>query len=144
MKNTKRKEPTITIKPGRKYPRVQTPVGDLSLTKQSFKDECDPNLIVKRFVQTGVLPFNGRPEPKFMDAPSTEFADIQFAVANAKTAFERLSDEEKGDYANVEDFINSRLASLEAASDPSEASESSLSDDLPEPATSVSDSAENA
>jgi len=36
------------------YERVVTPVGEKSRTKQSFKDDCDINLIVKRHASTGL------------------------------------------------------------------------------------------
>lgn len=41
---------------------LSTPVGERSLTKQSFKDQADVNLVVRRYATEGTLPYvNPRP-----------------------------------------------------------------------------------
>lgn len=61
-----------------KRERVRTPVGEVSRTKQSFRDECDVNLIVKNHGRNGVVShFNGA-EPSFGDY--TEAVDLKAAM----------------------------------------------------------------
>lgn len=52
--------------------RVRTPVGLLSLTKQSFADECEINNIVARHARTGVLEHANRYAGHYGD-----FCDVQ-------------------------------------------------------------------
>ena len=62
-----------------------------SLTKQSFKDECDINNIVSRFDKTGVLDHEALVKPKFGDFLGV--SDYQTAlnqVIEAEEAFEAL------------------------------------------------------
>lgn len=42
------------------------------ITRDSFKDECDPNLIVQRFAKTGQMPVNKLP-PQYGEAPNKSF-----------------------------------------------------------------------
>lgn len=44
---------------GERY-RVTTEVGNVSMTKQSFKDETDINNILKKYLKTGILPLAQR------------------------------------------------------------------------------------
>lgn len=62
-----------------------------SLTKQSFKDECDINNIVSRFAKTGVLDHEVLVKPKFGDFLGV--SDYQSAlnqVIEAEEAFDNL------------------------------------------------------
>lgn len=74
----------------RKYPRVQTPVTQPSMTKQSFKDECNINKIMDKFQRTGALNHYAKHAPDYGDATHTELADAMNIVANAETMFEEL------------------------------------------------------
>lgn len=47
--------------------RTQTPVGDRSRTKQSFAEECNINLIVKRHHSEGVVTHFNKNAPRFGD-----------------------------------------------------------------------------
>jgi phage internal scaffolding protein len=49
-----------------KKERVYTDVGDVSLTKQAFKDQCDINFIMKNYEKTGIAPINQR-QPQYGD-----------------------------------------------------------------------------
>jgi len=55
-----------------------------SLTRQSFKDECDVNLIVKRYTETGMINHIPRSTPQYGDAPEGDF--LQAAIVNADIA----------------------------------------------------------
>jgi len=55
-----------------------------SLTRQSFKDECDVNLIVKRYTETGMINHIPRTTPQYGDAPEGDF--LQAAIVNADIA----------------------------------------------------------
>jgi len=55
-----------------------------SLTRQSFKDECDVNLIVKRYTETGMINHIPRTTPQYGDAPEGDF--LEAAIVNAEIA----------------------------------------------------------
>jgi len=55
-----------------------------SLTRQSFKDECDVNQIVKRYTETGMINHIPRTNPQYGDAPEGDF--LQAAIVNADIA----------------------------------------------------------
>lgn len=63
---------------------------DISLTKQSFKDECDINVIVARFNLTGQLPVGIR-MPSYGDyADVFDFQSAMNAIAQANEAFDAM------------------------------------------------------
>jgi len=55
-----------------------------SLTRQSFKDECDVNQIVKRYTETGMINHIPRANPEYGDAPEGDF--LEAAIVNAEIA----------------------------------------------------------
>ena len=62
-----------------------------TMTKQSFKDDCDINVIMDRYARTGVLPQSATP-PKALDlvglpAPYKEAMDY---IISANTAFAEM------------------------------------------------------
>lgn len=67
--------------------RVFSDVSGKSMTKQSFKDECDINVIMKRYQDNGVMPFAEAREPRFVDATAADFQEAMFMVADARSAF---------------------------------------------------------
>lgn len=60
------------------------------LTKQSHKDECDVNLILRNFVKTGVIAFTNRNQPMYGDIPSTDFHEAMNTVAQATQMFDQM------------------------------------------------------
>lgn len=63
---------------------------DVSLTKQSFAEECDINTIVRRFGLTGELPTNVR-MPSYGDFTGLgDFRDAMNAVVAAREAFDLM------------------------------------------------------
>jgi len=59
-------------------------------TKQSFKDECDINVILRRFLKTGQLDLANRLEPRYGDCTGIEFQNAVNTVAAAKSLFAEL------------------------------------------------------
>lgn len=70
-------------------PRVRVSI-DLSSggrAKQSFKDECDINVIMRRYEKSGALPALQTREPRFMDCTGFDFHQAQLLVTEAQRAF---------------------------------------------------------
>jgi len=72
--------------------KVINPVGGQTATKQSFKDECDINSIMRKYRTTGVLPAVVKSNPQygdFSDVPSFQAAIA--LVSKAEEQFNMLS-----------------------------------------------------
>ena len=61
-----------------------------SATKQSFKDECDVNQIMKKYQKTGVIDHVSRYGGDYGFADSHDFHEAMSLVADANTMFEEL------------------------------------------------------
>ena len=83
------KNKTIQLAYKRKKPRP-TPVGTVSLTKQSFTDECDINSIMRKFQKTGALTHVSNHAENYGFATSEDFSSSMQLVAQATTMFEEL------------------------------------------------------
>lgn len=60
-------------------------------TKQSFKDECDINVIMKRYAATGILPDYFNPmQPQYLDVTGYDFDKAMHLVAEASSMFHEL------------------------------------------------------
>lgn len=71
--------------------RVTVPVDPVSKTKQSFKDECDINVIMRRYEATGILPGMERMAgARYVDCTGADFQAAQMLVASAKSMFNEL------------------------------------------------------
>lgn len=65
--------------------------GDKTATKQSFKDECDINNIMKKFNKTGQLPDMIKKDPQFGDfSQAAAFQEAQHTVIHAVEQFQAL------------------------------------------------------
>lgn len=71
-------------------PRFRTPVGETSRTKQSEKDNCDINLIVKRHASTGHVSHLNPAAPQFGDF--TGAADLKTAIDQVAEANDRFNE----------------------------------------------------
>lgn len=72
-----------------------------SMTHQSFKDECDINVIMSRYMKTGVLPQNLTPkEAQYLDVSDVEFQAAANIVAGAKTLFEQMPSSIRNQFDN--------------------------------------------
>jgi len=70
-------------------------------TKQEFRDECDLNVLMKRYERTGVLPSARAGSPQFVDC--TQFTDFQTSleiVAGAERAFMSLPARVRSEFDN--------------------------------------------
>lgn len=74
----------------RKHKRVQIDCSEGGLTRQEFRDECDVNLLMKRYQRTGLLPGNsaGMTYGDFSALP--DFMQAMNTVARANEAFAAL------------------------------------------------------
>lgn len=77
-----------------KYPnylgREQTKTIGHSLTKQSFKNECDINLILAKFQKTGAITHLQNNQPQYGFASAEDFHESLSIVATAQTMFAEL------------------------------------------------------
>lgn len=84
-----------------------------SLTEQSHADQCNINVIVKRALQTGVVP--GNPGvPEYLDVPAVSYHEALELVRNADTAFADLSAHARAIFNNNPADL---LATLESSDD---------------------------
>lgn len=76
-------------------------------TQQSAKDECDVNLIVKRFISTGVLPEGTFKSPYFGDVTGLDFRAMMDVIAEANVAFAAQPAEIRRRFANdPQEFVD--------------------------------------
>lgn len=62
-----------------------------AVTKQSFKDECDINTIMGRYLKTGVLDFVNKHQPRYEDlSQATDYLGAMQIVAESRSLFEDL------------------------------------------------------
>jgi len=59
-------------------------------TKQSFKDECDVNRIMARYLSTGELPNLNNVEPQYLDCTAFDYQQHQNFIAGAMSLFHEL------------------------------------------------------
>lgn len=65
--------------------------GQKSLTRQEMKDECDINLLLKRYRDHGVPPAMRVGEPRYLDCSEVpDFREAMDIVINAEQAFMQL------------------------------------------------------
>lgn len=69
-------------------------------TKQSFKDECDINTIMGRYMRTGELPMINVSYPQYMDCTGMDFETHMQFVAGAKTMFSELPSDIRNRFNN--------------------------------------------
>lgn len=74
-------------------------------TKQSFKDECDINVILQRYAATGQITHINERAPMWGDAPALDFAGAMALVVKAREEFAALP-------ANVRDRFNNNPQEL--------------------------------
>jgi len=56
-------------------------------TKQSFKDECDINTIMRRYIQSGEMPVLNQKAPQYLDCTGIDYQQAMEFIAGAKTLF---------------------------------------------------------
>jgi len=71
--------------------RVPAPAGGKPRTMQQFKDEADVNVIMARYMRTGVLPEDiDAGARQYLDATGYDFQEAQNLIAGAASLFEQL------------------------------------------------------
>lgn len=77
-----------------------------SMTKQSFKDECDINKIMDKFQRTGVISHYATHAPTYGDASPVEYLDALLVISTANEMFAELpSSVRKRFNNNPEEFL---------------------------------------
>lgn len=71
--------------------RVLAPLGGPSMADQSAKDECDINVIMARYLKTGILPEQiNENAQRYLDCTENDFQAAMQVVAGAASLFEQL------------------------------------------------------
>lgn len=86
-----------TFSPKLKVQLVCTTAGR---TKQSFKEECDINTIIRRFLRTGIMDFAQKNEPRYGDCTGVEYQSAMQTVAAARSLFNELPAELRNRFEN--------------------------------------------
>ena len=71
-----------------------------SMTKQSFKDECNINKIMDKFQKSGAINHYAAHAPQYGDCTHIELLDAQLIVANANSMFEDLPSSIRAKFEN--------------------------------------------
>lgn len=66
-----------------------------SETKQSFKDECDINNIVNKFLDTGIMPTNLLSDPQYGEAPNMDLKTAIDLTQKLKNDFDNLTPDQR-------------------------------------------------
>lgn len=85
------------------YDALSTPgvtFTEKSLTQQHFKDDCDVNIILERFLRTGEVP-TSQGIPSFQDVSDfADFRELQDAMSDARVYFDSLPARVRARYNN--------------------------------------------
>lgn len=112
--------------------------GSESMTKQSMKDECDINNILRQYQMTGVISHVNEAEPQYAELPDpVEYQDALNQVQAAEAAFYRLPQ------AVRERYGNDPAGLLQALANPAEAGFLQEQGILNAPALAGADAAES-
>lgn len=80
------------------------------LTKQSHRDECDINVIMKRYEKSGVLPDYGGQQGRYLDCTGAQFQEAMNIIAKGRSIFAELPAAVRArfenDPAKMLDFVN--------------------------------------
>ena len=75
-------------------------------TEQAHREQCDVNLIIRKYDKTGLILHVNKIEHKFGDMTANDFAMMQKIVTEAKSSFEALPTEIKNEFHNSpEEFL---------------------------------------
>lgn len=81
--------------------RQPQPVGDRSLAKQSMRDECDINRIVRQYQRTGIVSHIAERAGQFLDLPDAcELQTSLEVVRQADEAFAALPSVVRDEFGN--------------------------------------------
>ncbi len=81
-----------------------------TLTKQSFKEECDINNIMLRYQRTGLVDHISKYQPQYHELDGSTYKDLMDKLANANSMFEELPSKARkhfdNDPAQFLDYVN--------------------------------------
>lgn len=77
-------------KPYEPRERRLTDVGEVSRTQQHFRDECDVNTILRRFISEGVLSHVQQYGGEYVDVPAIDFQTAMNTITRAQEMFDEL------------------------------------------------------
>jgi len=95
---------------------LHTPSGE-GRTKQSHKSECDINVIMARYMQTGVIDFVTKHQPHYGDVTALDYTTAMNQIAQAQSMFHELPSSVRNR------FENNPAAFLDFVQDPRNAAE---------------------
>lgn len=72
------------------YPRLQVTFSGPGRTKQSFKEECDINTLMAKYLKTGHMDHVNQALPRFECVSDHDFQSAQNLIADAKSMFENI------------------------------------------------------
>jgi len=79
------------LKSFERHTGTETPVGKISLTKQSFTDECDINKIMGRYLRTGLIEHVNPRKPSYGDFSGvTDYHEALELIDQAQEQFDML------------------------------------------------------
>ncbi len=81
-------------------PRVQISFAKRGRTKQSFKDECDINLIMAKYQKTGAIAHVNRHGADYGFATSQDFSEAMRTVVVAQDMFDGLPSSIRNKFSN--------------------------------------------
>lgn len=85
----------------RKHERVSFDSGDVQMTKQSHKAECDIHTILKQYQRTGIITHVAAARPRFEDLPDAgDFQDALETLRIAEDAFAALPSKVRAHFDN--------------------------------------------
>lgn len=61
-----------------------------TMTKQEFKDDCDPTKILQKYQRTGIIEHANQYEPVFGDQSSMTYHEAKELTANSESMFQDL------------------------------------------------------
>lgn len=124
--------PTKIIHPYGTKNKVRLNCGTDSMTKQSFRDECNINNILKKYQKTGAIEHANNHAPEYGFATALSFTESMFIVTKAQALFDDLPSSLRTK------FNNDPGEFLEFTQNPENASEMAELGLIPSPDTEVS------
>jgi len=90
-----------TRSPGRRYTRVTTPILQPSLTKQSFKSQCNIDTILANYKKTGVITHANKTQPQYGDfLQAADYQLYQNKILQAQDAFNSIPSNIRAEFDN--------------------------------------------
>lgn len=87
-----------------KQPRAGTVNEEPSLTKQSFKDECDINKILRRFQTTGAIAHAHANQAYYDEIPELDYLEAMNITTKANQMFESLPSSLRAKFENKPEY----------------------------------------